>query len=82
VRDGGFGLNVPAASPAELAHALRQAAHNPGLLPEWRARARWVDRFSPDTMLPKFEAVVRKLAASQPCSEADFETVPERMKSQ
>ncbi len=79
VRDGGFGLNVPASSPAALAQALQGAARNPGLLGEWRARTRWVDRFSPDAMLPKFEAAVRKLVAGQRYSETDLETIPERM---
>ncbi len=81
VRDGGFGINVPAASPPELANALQRAAQNPGLLAEWRARTCWVERFSPDAMQSKFEAAVRQLAASPRYSEADLETVPERMNS-
>jgi colanic acid biosynthesis glycosyl transferase WcaI len=81
VRDGGFGVNVPAASATKLAAALQQAAQAPGLLEEWRTRTRWVDRFSPEAMLPKFEAAVRTLAADQRYSEADLASIPERMNS-
>jgi colanic acid biosynthesis glycosyl transferase WcaI len=81
VRDGGFGVNVPAASATELAAALRQAAQDPGLLAEWGGRTHWVDRFSPEAMLPKFEAAVRTLAADQRYSEADLASIPERMNS-
>ncbi|HEY4247259.1 MAG TPA: WcaI family glycosyltransferase [Lacunisphaera sp.] len=81
VRDGGFGMNVSAASPTKLADALQQVARNPGLLAEWRARTCWVDRFSPDAILPKFEATVRKLAADPKYSEAGLGTIPERMNS-
>ena len=81
VRDGDFGMNVPAASPTELAGALQRAARNPGLLAKWRARTRWVDRFSSGAMLPRFEAAVRKLAANERYSEAGLETIPERINS-
>jgi colanic acid biosynthesis glycosyl transferase WcaI len=82
VREGGFGVNVPAASPAALAAALREIAARPALQQEWAAHTRWVDRFAPEVMLPKFEKAVRALALAGPRSDPAMESVPHRMNSQ
>lgn len=81
VREGGFGVNVPAASPEPLAAALETAAQNPALLQEWRARTCWVERFSPESMLPKFEAAVRAVANPDRSEEQGIESMPQRMNS-
>jgi colanic acid biosynthesis glycosyl transferase WcaI len=81
VREGGFGVNVPASSPVLLAEALREAAENPRFLTEWRIQTHWVERFSPDAMLPKFEAAVRSVAAIDRRSNPALEAFPERSNS-
>lgn len=81
VREGGFGVNVPAASPVPLATALEEAACNPGVLEEWRTKTRWVERFAPGSMLPKFEAAVRAVAHPGRMEEQAMETFPQRLNS-
>jgi len=81
VREGGFGVNVPAASPEPLATALEAAANNPALLEEWRSKTRWVERFAPEAMLPKFEAAVRAVANPELPDAPGLETLPQRMNS-
>jgi colanic acid biosynthesis glycosyl transferase WcaI len=82
VREGGFGINVAAASPGPLAAALETAASNPALLEEWRAKTQWVERFSPEAMLPKFVAAIRAVANPGHAEEQPaLETLPQRMNS-
>lgn len=81
VHEGGFGVNVPAASPVPLASALEEAATNPALLEEWRTRTHWVERFAPESMLAKFEAAVRAVANPERSEEPGLERVPQRINS-
>ncbi len=79
VREGGFGVNVPAASPESLVVALENAAGTPELLEAWRSKTRWVERFSPEAMLPKFETAIRAVANPERNEEQELETLPQRM---
>lgn len=76
VREGGFGLAVPAGDAAALADALRQAAARPELLGRWAARTRWVGRFSPELMLAKFEHAVRAVAAPESPADQALRPLP------
>jgi colanic acid biosynthesis glycosyl transferase WcaI len=64
VGEGGFGCWVPSGDAAALAAALAAAAQDPGLCRRWAGRTGWVRQFSPDAVLPRFEALLRRLAAA------------------
>ena len=64
VRQGGFGMNVPAADAPALADALRTVAQQPELAEKWAEQTRWVGQFSPELMLAKFEHALQSLTKS------------------
>lgn len=82
VREGKFGRNVPAAAPEAMAEALREAAANPGQVAAWQHNTRWVNQFSPEVMLAKFEAAVRALGADDASAPAALDRVPRSANSQ
>lgn len=61
VADGGFGLNVLPGHAAELASALLQVAGDEALRERLKTRTRWVQRFSPDLVLPQFARQLENL---------------------
>jgi colanic acid biosynthesis glycosyl transferase WcaI len=61
VLDGGFGLNVLPGQSAELALALQQMADDPDLREQLRKRTEWVQRFSPELVLPRFARQLENL---------------------
>lgn len=77
VEEGGFGCNVPAEDGAGLAHLLHRAAIEPELLTRWKLGTRWVERFSPEAMLSRFESAVRALAS--PDVSPPLPAVPDRV---
>ena len=76
VAEGGFGRTVPPGNATALAGVLADAATDPAVGKEWAARTRWVGRFSPDLLLPRFEAVLRQLAETGGRSEQLEGAVP------
>ena len=78
VAEGGFGRVVPAGDAPALARALQAAAADPAQLAAWAARTRWVERFGAATVLPRFEAVVRSLAAGPPETSRKLAVAPDR----
>jgi colanic acid biosynthesis glycosyl transferase WcaI len=61
VVDGGFGLNVLPGQAAELAAALQQMADDPDLREQLKRRTEWVQRFSPELVLPRFARQLENL---------------------
>ena len=54
VADGGFGLNVLPGRATELVSAIQRMAGDPQLQQHLRSRTEWVQRFSPNQVLPQF----------------------------
>jgi colanic acid biosynthesis glycosyl transferase WcaI len=64
VSDGGFGINVLPGDPVGLADALLRMAADPAWLSQLRERTKWVDRFSPALVLPKFTAQLEQIVTN------------------
>ena len=61
VGEGGFGVNVLPGDSAELATALLSMASDPALMERLRERTKWVQRFSPNFVLPQFARQLENL---------------------
>ncbi|MBC7366178.1 MAG: WcaI family glycosyltransferase [Undibacterium sp.] len=72
LRTGGFGLTVAPADAAGLASVLKLLAKSRAQLDAWSARTIWVDQFSRQNILPRFEEML--LTASR-----GLERVPTKM---
>jgi colanic acid biosynthesis glycosyl transferase WcaI len=65
VAEGGFGINVEPGRPSSLADALRHMGADPALRRELAARTRWVERFQPAHVLPRFVSQLEDLASTE-----------------
>ncbi len=61
VADGGFGVNVAPGAADELAAALGDLQANPARRAQLRAGTRWVQRFNPAIVLPRFAQQLEEL---------------------
>lgn len=61
VADGGFGVNVQPGDADGLADALRRLSADRGALAALAARTDWVQRFSPERVLPQFRRQLGEL---------------------
>ena len=61
VVDGGFGINVLPGEAAALASALQQMAADRSFREQLRRRTQWVQRFSPELVLPRFARQLENL---------------------
>ena len=62
VRDGGFGNTVRPGDARGLAMLLRSLGESRGRLETWAGRTSWVQQFSRETVLPRFEQMLRSVA--------------------
>jgi colanic acid biosynthesis glycosyl transferase WcaI len=64
VHQGCFGEVVRPGDAEGLAAVLSKLAGSPDLVRQWSARTGWVRRFSRDSVLPQFEAVLVSVASN------------------
>jgi Glycosyltransferase len=66
VSEGRFGVNVRPGEAAELADVLRRLANDPAWRADLREKTRWVQRFAPAAVLPRFAAQLERIADVSP----------------
>jgi len=69
VEQGGFGAHVPAGDAPALARLLHAAASQPEQVAEWARNTSWIRRYSPQAVLPRYEAAVLAAAIGETVGE-------------